>query len=150
MNKKTVILCLISLLVLMSGCSRDEIMPSEYVFLHSLEEIDKVELLSNGNPGGYGKDESRFILITQLQEEEIVQFMDEVYALKTSFCISPPPRGYGAYIAKITYSNGDIEMLGTAHIEYIEFGSEPTGVGAYYFTDGALEKLILKYCSIRE
>ena len=71
--------------------------------------------------------------------------MTAVYEIETSFSISPPPRGYGRYIARVTYANGDVEMLGTSHIEYIKSGDEPTGVGAYYFKGELIDQLILKY-----
>ncbi len=46
---------------------------------------------------------------------------------------TPPGRGYGEFIAGTTYRNGDVEMICSDCIEFIPNGSEPTGIGSYYY-----------------
>lgn len=104
--------------------------------------------MENKNTDAFARDKDLFVLVKNLDTEEVSSFMQEVYELETSFSVSPPPRGYGEYIAKVTYANGDVEMLGTVHIEYIEYGAEPTGVGAYYFKGDTIEQLIMKYAGL--
>ena len=56
----------------------------------------------------------------------------------------PPPSGWGCYIAKISYCNGDVEILGSYNIEYISVGHSPTGIG---MTMRAFKNLICSYKS---
>lgn len=44
-----------------------------------------------------------------------------------------PYWGYGSYLAKVIYMNGDIEIFGCHHFEFIECGSAATGFGSYEF-----------------
>lgn len=139
------ILSLVFAVIFLAGCSGELQISSIYSFAHPMEDIESIELLVNNNVDAFASDKGAFILIRELDSGEIDSFMSAVYEMETSHCVSPPPRGYGRYVARITYSNGDVEMLGTEHIEFIQFGNEPTGVGAYYFTGDAIEKLILQY-----
>lgn len=132
---------------LLCGCSNTDKMEPSYAFPHSVEDIESIDLLLNNNVDAFSSDQDAFALLRRLDESDISLFMNAVYELETSYCISPPLRGYGTYVAKVTYSNGDVEMLGSEHIEFIRAGSDPTGVGAYYFTEDAFEKLVLSYLS---
>lgn len=140
-----IILSVVFVVIFLAGCSGGTPMEPAYSFAHPMENIDSIELLINNNVDAFASDKDAFVLIRKLDDSEVEAFMAEVYEMQTSYCISPPLRGYGQYIAKVTYSNGDVEMLGTEHIEYIRSGDEPTGVGAYYFTGDAIDKLILQY-----
>ena len=80
-----------------------------------------------------------------LTQDEIEGFMSEVYKLETRRSY-PPMWGWGAYVAKVTYSNGDVELLGTSNIEYVEQGATATGDGPYSFwKHGAFEEVLLRY-----
>lgn len=135
--------------VLFTGCRNNTKMPTSYQFIHSMDNIVGIELLFNNSKDAFSAD-SKFVLLRELDESQIAEFMSAVYELETDCCISPPPRGYGQYIARITYSNGDVEMLGTNNIEFIEFGAKPTGIGMYYFPGDALEELIILYANQAE
>lgn len=89
-------------------------------------------------------------LIRQLDDSEITAFMNEVYELPTKRDGTPPTWGYGPYIAKITYENGDVEMLGSYNIEFIPSGSTPTGIGDYIFPRGVFQDVFLKYAGLSE
>lgn len=115
-----------------------------YVFSNSIEDVVSIELLYNQNSGGEGIDSSNIHSIRLLTTEEIHPFMEEIYRLETRTA-NPPPSGWGCYLAKVTYSNGDVEMLGSYNIEYILAGHVPTGIGTYFFTGDAFEKLFSSY-----
>ena len=106
--------------------------PLSYVFQNPPEEIVAIELLYNESKSGEGTDPANIQLIRSLEKEEIPIFMESVYSLETER-FTPPLYGWGCYIARVTYSNGDIEMLGSLNIEFIENGATPTGIGSYYF-----------------
>ena len=139
------LLCILSISGIFMVCRSETSMPSTYTFAHPAEKIESIELLKNDNIDAFSSDDNLFRIIGNLNAAEIKSFMSNIYEIETTYCISPPRRGYGEYIAKITYENGDIEMLGTFHIEYIPFGDNRTGVGAYYFVGDTMEQLILKY-----
>ncbi len=120
--------------------------PQEYVFRHGIEMVDRVELLYNQSEEySDGYESFEFQIIRELQGDELISFMNEVYMLDTAKGGYPPRWGYGWYVAKVTYSNGDVEMLGSYNIEFISSGKEQTGVGRYYFTGDAFEETFSRY-----
>jgi len=119
-----------------------------YIFPNPVDEIVSIDLIINMNKPGETEEE---LLSFQrsLTEEEIQHFMDEIYELKTEMPY-PPPWGWGRYIAKVTYDNGDIEMLGSGNIEYVENGSVADGCGTYTFYGyGVFEEIFLRYLEQR-
>ena len=115
-----------------------------YVFPNSMEDIVSIDLLINTNDVGKA-DTDRLLFQKSLSETEINNFMSEVYTLETRRCY-PPMWGWGDYIAKVTYNNGDIELLGSGNIEYVEKGSIPTGDGPYAFWEyGMYEEVFMRY-----
>lgn len=147
--KKYVLVLLILLLVLC--LCRCFFRSEEYEFQNTLDMVVSVELLYNHNESPSGYDTFDFTLIRELEPEEIITFMNDIYQLETSRGGGTPPRwGYGWYIAKVVYSNGDVEMLGSYNIEYIACGEDQTGVGIYYFADDAFEEVFSKYVDISQ
>lgn len=134
----SILLCILFLCC----CSRK---PATYQFANPIEEITNVAILNNQNESGEGTDASNIYLIRELEEDEIVAFMNDIYQLQTNRRSGGPLWGYGSYIAKVTYANGDVEMLGTLNIEFIPNGTLPTGFGSYYFTDDSLWMVISEY-----
>ena len=117
-----------------------------YEFYNPVEEIIGIELIQNTNESG-AAEEDKLLVRKTLTKDEIESFMSEVYELETRRCY-PPMWGWGDYIAKVTYSNGDIEMLGSSNIEYIKHGESATGNGPYSFWEyGAFEEVFLRYLS---
>lgn len=127
-----------------------ERVPSSYPFPNPLEDIVSVELLYNHNgSNGDRTDESNIQIIRELSKEEIPAFMKKVYALETKR-YNPPLWGWGCYIARVTYCNGDVEMLGSLNIEYIAAGMEPTGTSAYFFTNNGFTNVFSDYIDTTE
>lgn len=122
--------------------------PSHYRYPHAPENAVSLELLHNQNTDAFASDDSKFVLLKTLEGEEMIDFLNEARNIETSYSVTPPPRGYGDYVARVTYANGDVEYYGSTHLEFVENGTERTGVGAYYFAADAMERLILEYCGI--
>ena len=140
---------LVILLVIVVFWSWSEIAtPSTYRYPHSVADAVCVELLRNHNTDAFASDDRKFELLKVLEGEGMTTFLSAVRNLETSYCITPPPRGYGEYVARVTYANGDVEYYGTWHIEFVKSGEARTGVGSYSFRDNALESLILEYCGL--
>ena len=72
-------------------------------------------------------------------------FMDEIYKLETRRC-TPPLWGWGDYVAKVVYDNGDVELLGSRNIEFVEIDISASGEGNYCFWErGIFEEVFLRY-----
>jgi len=123
--------------------------PKQYSFPNSIDDIVNIELLYNQNEGGEGINPSNICSIRILDQNEVQPFMKAIYRLETRIA-NPPPSGWGCYIAKISYCNGDVEILGSYNIEYIPVGHSPTGIGTYFFTGKAFEELFAKYIDVTE
>ena len=124
-------------------------MPEEYTFPNKNEAVAKIELLYHPYPDG-GANSDIMEHICTLEEEKATEFLTRLYDLDTNKCITPPARDYGFYIARVIYQNGDVEMFGSWHIEFIEKGDSPKGVGAYYFNEQEFEDLFFQYAVEQE
>ena len=136
--KKTVVI-LLFITSILSGCK-----PSQYTFPNKNQSIEKIELLyhphaNNGNIGGPMET------ICTLEDDSVDVFMEKLYGLETNMCITPPPRGYGFHVARVVYQNGDVEIFGSRHIEFVEKGSEPKWIGEYSFDKKEFEELFFQY-----
>ena len=125
-----------------------EIKTSTYSFPNRDVTIVKIELIHNKNPNGQGTDESNFTILKELSPSEIAMFMSSVYELDVKQFGPPPLWGYGTYVARVIYENGDIEMFGTNNITFIEHGTESEGYGDYYFTPPDFENLFKQFADI--
>ena len=115
-----------------------------YQFPNPPEDIISIDLLINENEMG-NVDTSKLVFQRRLSAEEAASFMDEIYGLETRRCY-PPTWGWGEYIAKVTYSNGDVELLGSDNIEYVKKGGQATGCGPYSFwVYGVFEEVFSRY-----
>ena len=115
-----------------------------YVFSHPVEDIISVDFLINANEVGKA-EEDKLIFQKSLSAEEVKSFMSEIYELETRRSY-PPMWGWGDYVARVTYSNGDVELLGSGNIEYVENGSSATGDGFFVFWEyGVFEEVFLRY-----
>ena len=138
------ILIILSILVILILLCMSHCVSRNYIFSNSAENIISIELLSNSNEVG-NAEEDKLVWQKSLSKDEINCFMAEIYKLETRRCY-PPMWGWGDYVARVTYSNGDIEMLGSGNIEYVKSGSFATGDGAYAFWRyGAFEEVFLRY-----
>ena len=133
------------LLVILCGCS---ISDSCYSFPNQLIPILRIELLHNMNYQGIGIDESNMVLLRTLEDAEVSEFMNAVYELPTKEMGTPPSTGYGEYIAKVIYANGDIEMYGPYNIELIPAGSKAVGIDTHYFSGNSFTALFAQYVDI--
>jgi len=148
--RKKFVATLVLALLLLSGCDTQN---DPYPFSNALEDVVKIELLHNRNENGIGTEEANICLIYSLAEEEFSAFMEELYAIETDRKM-PPKWGYGDYIAKVSYSNGDVEMFGLLHIEYIPSERDENylyGYGMYCFENREeFIRLLEKYCVLPE
>ena len=142
MKKAAIIFFLASMFL--CGC-----VSREYTFPNKDQPIESVEMLYNphANNGNIGGDME---ILRSLTIEEAYSLLQALYKLETGRCTTPPPTGYGFYVIRVTYTNGDVEIFGSRHIEFIENGDEPKWIGSYYFPGDAFLDLFSQYVEIEE
>lgn len=140
--KKFSVVILLIVTVFLSGCMADE-----YSFPNKDQPVEKIEMLYN--PYFYNRESDEPMeLICTLYGKSSDDFLEKLYCLKTNIAISPPPRGNGAYVARVVYQNGDVEMFGSNHIEFIAKGDSLKRIGSYYISKEPFEKLFCEYAGI--
>lgn len=137
--KKIVLIALFIITLSIGGCKS-----REYTFPNKNQAVEKVELLYNPYTDSNAGSRAMEVICT-LESEEVGAFLECLYGLDTSRCTTPLPRNYGAYVARVVYQNGDVEMFGSRHIEFIQKGDSPKAVGAYFFSGEAFEQLFFEY-----
>lgn len=116
----------------------------EYRFPHDMESIVSVQIMQCSDAEPW--DPSGYWLLKELNANEIPEFMEKINSLETDSGATPPRYGYGEYVVKITYENGDMEFLGTHCIAFVRPGEWQSGVGEYFYADEeAFLKLIQQY-----
>ena len=85
-----------------------------YSFRESIDEIETIEIVSAENS-------LEFTVVKTLSETEKEDFLEQFQAIKFYKYFGDPPELYGDSI-KITYSNGDYEMICSYTAEYVENG----------------------------
>ena len=133
---------LLVVVALVAGCTR---LPDSYPFVNKNESIERVAFLYHPQPNNLLTTKD-YLVVRELTAEETDPFMDALQSLKTDKCITPPPRGYGDYVVRISYSDGSMEIFGNYHIEFVKSGEEEAGIGTYVFSPySAFEELFLAY-----
>lgn len=79
---------------------------SEYRFPNDMESIVSVQIMQCSDAEPW--DPSGYWLLKELNANEIPEFMEKIYSLETERGGTPPRWGYGEYMVKITYANGDM------------------------------------------
>lgn len=135
------IIFLFVIAIVLSGCS---VYPNSYPFENRNEPITCIELLYYPWADDESKPFKEFQLIRTLEDDEIPEFMDAIYALETKK-VEPPCSNYGPYIARVYYENGDIENFASWHIEFVKSGEKSLAQGIYRFTENTFDELFLEY-----
>lgn len=142
--KKIAVITLGVIILFLAGCK-----PREYTFPNKNQAVEKIELLYNPYTDSSIGSRQMEIVCT-LEDESVDAFLERLYGLDTGRCTTPLPRNYGVYIARVIYQNGDVEMFGSRHIEFIKKGDRPKAVGAYFFSGEEFEKLFFEYAEISD
>ena len=137
--KKILTFTFIAMVLFLSSCKSEQ-----YDFPNKGQPIEKIEFLSNPYANKNTLDAPMYN-ICSLEEECVDAFMQGLYSIETTRCITPPPTDYGLYIARVVYENGDVEMFGSRHIEFIAKGDTPKKIGEYCFDREKFEELFFQY-----
>lgn len=147
-TKKMVLI--LGCLLILNGCRGG--VDGKYIFQNDITDCMTIQIMYNQESGGEGVDEDKIHILYELEKEEFEAFMNDIYELETEKDHRHPPFwGWGEYIVKVTYKNGDIEILGSEVIEYRKKGDDGLlGYGEYRFKNQKEFIYVLeKYCDIR-
>ena len=140
--RKTSLLFLIFIAILLSGCA------SEPPFQQTVENITKIELVSNDYIGPMYNCTFTSNVLCTLTEDDTAAFMEDLLKLECSK--RHPPVGYiGIYEVRIYYDNGDIDIIGSDANGYTEQG-EIVVSGWYRYSEEDLQGLFEKYATLSQ
>ena len=109
MKNRVLIISLLCLLIL-TGCSSPT-----YSFKKSLKEIESIEIV-------YAESSLQFTIIKKLSEMEKNNFLEGFQKIKfNNYYMGDPMSVYGNSV-KVTYQNGDYEMICYNWAEYVKNG----------------------------
>ena len=136
-----IVILLLVIISILCGCSP---LPETYPFKDQNDSIESIELLYHPSPEG-DFTLADYVLVRELAFDEIDPFMDALHTIKTKKTTMSPVRDYGVYVVRVTYVDGEIEIFGNYHIEFVESGEYETGVGFYFFVGDKFKELFLEY-----
>ena len=131
-----------------SGCSPK---PDIYLYPNRAVKIDSIEIVLNLNEDHLGTDETKFQVLSELEAEAFDTYIERIQKVETACRYGGPLWGYGKVFTRVTYINGDIEILGINNIEFISAEESATGFGSYYYIDkNQLISIMSEYADLSE
>jgi len=109
LSKKVAFLFLFVVLVL-TGCTKQS-----YSFINSVEEIERIEIVD-------AKNSMEFTVIKTLSEEEKQTFLESFQKIEFAKYYIGDPMTVSGTAVKITYPDGDYEMICHYWAEYVKNG----------------------------
>jgi len=133
--------CMVIIIVIITILILLLLLPHKYKLLHPQDQIITVELLAIDN-AKYQND-SEVLSIKYLSREQSQQLIEN---LQKAFCrkyFGDFDRRIGYNAIRITYSNGDVEVVGSYNNLYIQ--NQGTKYGQCYFDERIFQELITPY-----
>lgn len=115
MKYRNICICVL-LLCMLSGCFlRDRTTP--YEFRQEFDQIASIEILRKETDSVL-TDTPTHIIYT-LNEADYKSFLDRLMEIEGGYAGSEPGTGFGMYMIRITYQDGEMEMIGNYNNGYI-------------------------------
>lgn len=134
-----ILIVLLITAVVLSGCDIPYGNTTQHTFLHSREDVAKVEICTNNDLTIWqeGSNINSLILITTLSNEEIDLLWAELLSFSAYECnfIS---HGCGDLLFVISYANGEQELIGFGEIGIINPDGTFCGYRSHVLGDNAL------------
>lgn len=134
--KKTLVI-LILLITILPGCSDTVV---QFPMHQSTENIIKIELLKDIAPIS---EPIEFSVLYEIPEESFGEFIDLFSNMPCRKGFLDCPTEFGVLAIRITYINGDIEMIGHGNNAY--FTDDQDYYGTYYFSYDDFRELFSHY-----
>ena len=108
MKRIAILVMLLSLVF--SGCIFRR--KTNYEFLHSTDQIVSIDILDNDDHNPLLEDEPDPKVLCVISEDEFDSVISTLANIPGNEFLNDPPEGYGPVVIRITYSNGDFELIG--------------------------------------
>ena len=140
MKRIAILVMLLSLVF--SGCIFKR--KTNYEFLHSADQIVSIVLLDNDDHNTLLAREPNPTVLCVISEEEFESVISTLANIPGNKVINDPPRGYGSVVIRITYSNGDFELIGR-HNSSVHLASGRDYSENFLFNQEGFCEFLLKY-----
>ena len=124
--------------LLLCGCGSTV---RQFPLHQSTENIIKIELLKNN--ATIEEPNIDFSVVCELPEESFAEFMDSLLHMTCYKYFGDMPTEIGTLAIRITYSNGDIEIVGNDNNAY--FTSKKQEYGIFHFDYAEFHDLFAQY-----
>ena len=139
---KRIVILVMLLSLVFSGCIFKR--KTNYEFLHSADQIDSIVLLDNDDHNTLLDREPDPTVLCVISEDEFESVISTLANIPGNEFINDPPRGYGSVVVRITYSNGDFELIGR-HNSSVHLASGRNYAENFLFNQEGFSEFLLKY-----
>lgn len=143
MKKNILALCLL-IVFIFSGCSLI-VKKAPYSFRQSVDQIEAIEILKKIDVSG---DTNLSVeIIKELDKEQHQGIVNDILSADGNYVAEGAGSGFGPYIIRITYKNGEIELIGEYNNGYAAPGGE-INQGIYWFNKEHFYAIISQYVEV--
>lgn len=123
----------------------------KYVFLHSTDEIEKVEIIKNNDDPDIRHHSlpNDYTVLKDFSPEEQETFIEEIRNLECYTSGNDFNYSLDDFLVKITYENGDLEYLGSSSTAFYSYSKKDVDFTFQYFDDDDFIALLSKYTELK-
>ena len=115
MTKRTVVLIIILISAILYGCSVP--LDLEYSYRQSADQITSIEILRKEYDSV--RTDTPMNVLKVFDPSEFQMVLDGLGNVPITRRLNPPGTGFGLYIIRITYQNGEADLIGNYNTGYI-------------------------------
>ena len=143
MKKIATLFIAVLCLTLLIGCSR----PAPYEMLHNSSEIEAIQIVTKVS---YNIQQNQWDYEEVCTVEDVQAFAEELLAIDTHRILNDPPQmSETTYVARITYTNGDCELISNRN-QRLLYSDGASRERNYSFDSDSFDALLLKYMEMAE
>lgn len=128
------------LILLLCGCEPESV---QYPLRQPSESIQTIELLKDMRDISDIDKPVDFSVLYSVPEAEIMDFIEAFSELRCAKSFGDCPTEFGVLAIRITYDNGDVEIVGTDNNGY--FTATKSKYGTYYFDKEEFYNFFARY-----
>lgn len=139
---KRIVILVMMLSLVLSGCIFKR--KTNYEFLHSADQIVSIVILDNDDHNPLLEDEPDPTVLCVISEDAFDSVISTLENIPGNEFLNDPPEGYGSVVIRITYSNGDFELIGR-HNSSVHLASGRNYSENFLFNQERFCEFLLKY-----
>lgn len=143
MKKIATLFIAILCMTLLIGCTGS----APYEMLHNSSEIESIQIVTKVS---YNIQQNQWDYEEVCTVEDVQAFAEELLAIDTNRILNDPPQmSETAYVARITYTNGDCELISNRNQRRL-YSDGTSRERNYSFDSDSFDALLLKYMEMAE